>query len=70
MRASFRIDELDLIKGGPAVAALQEAIVACADYLVGVVDFAPGFVVSVNDPNPDKVHAVLEALADMGIVLG
>jgi 16S rRNA C967 or C1407 C5-methylase (RsmB/RsmF family) len=70
MKATVRVDELALIMNEPAVGALWEAVGACAENWVGVLDFARQFVVSVNDPNPDKVHAVLDACAALGVVLG
>lgn len=70
VRAQVRVDELALIKDEAAADALRDAIRGCEVRWVGVVDFSRQFVVSVNDPNPDKVHAVLDACARLGVVLG
>lgn len=71
MQASVRISELDVLGApGPACQAFERAVVACETNHVLRVEDRRVFIVSVNDPNPAKVHAVLAALADMGIVLG
>jgi hypothetical protein len=71
VQASVRINELDVLRApGPACQAFQRAVEACAENRVEMIDFRREFIVSVNDPNPAKVHAVLAALADMGIILG
>jgi hypothetical protein len=64
------VDELALIKDPAAVDVLRDAVSACEVRWVGVVDFSRQILVSVNDPNPDKVHAVLDACAALGVVLG
>lgn len=71
MRASVRITELQARQAPvPAVRAFINAVVACEEHRGALVEHERAGTVSVNDPNPAKVHAVLNALADMGIIVG
>jgi len=71
VHAQVRISELDLLHASrKQIDGLKEAIVACDQHRGWVVETHRVIDVSVNDPNPDKVRAVLDCVFDMGIVLG
>ena len=71
VQAKVQISELDLVKATrPQVERVKDSIVACAEHQGWRVTDRRAIVVSVSDPNPDKIHAVLGALADIGVVLG
>jgi len=71
VQANVRITDLDLVHTtAEKNRALVEAIRACQENHVWQWDYMRVYTVSVNDPNPAKVHAVLAACADIGIVLG
>jgi hypothetical protein len=71
VRAQVRIEDRDLVlttveKNDRLIAAIE----ACEEYEVWQWEALRTYTVSVNDPNPDKVHDVLDACAAIGIVLG
>lgn len=71
MQARLQVAELNLVRASrEQIERIKDSILACEDHGGWYVYDWQHIIVSVNDPNPVKVHAVLDALADIGVVLG